>query len=72
MAIGRSSYISLYFLSPNTSKPKYYREFNNNSVGHMNSIDYVAKILKQEGVEWMPLYPSNPLIEAVAKEGKSF
>ena len=35
----------------------------------MNSIDYVAKILKQEGVEWMPLYPSNPLIEAVAKEG---
>ena len=35
----------------------------------MNSIDYVAKILKQEGVEWLPCYPSNPLIEAVAKEG---
>ena len=35
----------------------------------MNSIDYVAKILKQEGVEWISCYPSNPLIEAVAKEG---
>ncbi len=35
----------------------------------MNSIEYVAKLLKQEGVEWMSCYPSNPLIEAVAKEG---
>ena len=35
----------------------------------MNSIEYVASILKQEGVEWMACYPSNPLIEAVAKEG---
>lgn len=29
----------------------------------------VAKILKREGVEWMACFPSNPLIEAVAKEG---
>jgi len=35
----------------------------------LNSIEYVAKLLKQEGVEWMSCYPSNPLIEAVAKEG---
>ena len=35
----------------------------------MNSVDYVARILKQEGVGWMACYPSNPLIEAVAKEG---
>ena len=35
----------------------------------MNSIDYIASILKQEGVEWMSCYPSNPLIEAVAKVG---
>ncbi len=35
----------------------------------MNSIEYVASILKQEGVEWMSCYPSNPLIEAVAREG---
>ena len=35
----------------------------------MNSIEYVASILKQEGVEWMACYPSNPLIEAVANEG---
>ncbi len=35
----------------------------------MNSVDYVARILKQEGVVWMSCYPSNPLIEAVAKEG---
>ena len=35
----------------------------------MNSVDHVAKILKEEGVTWMSCYPSNPLIEAVAKEG---
>ena len=35
----------------------------------MNSVEYVANILKQEGVAWMSCYPSNPLIEAVAKEG---
>jgi len=29
----------------------------------------IAKILKSEGVEWMACFPSNPLIEAVAKEG---
>lgn len=35
----------------------------------MNGVDYVAQILKTEGVEWMSCYPSNPLIEAVAKQG---
>ena len=35
----------------------------------MNGIEYIAKILKDEGVEWMACCPSNPLIEAVAKEG---
>lgn len=40
-----------------------------NGIFVVNSIEYVAKILKQEGVEWISCYPSNPLIEAVAKEG---
>jgi acetolactate synthase I/II/III large subunit len=35
----------------------------------MNGNEYIAKILKQEGVELMPCYPSNPLIEEVAKLG---
>lgn len=35
----------------------------------MNGIDYIASILKAEGVELMTCYPSNPLIEAVAKQG---
>jgi len=35
----------------------------------MNGIDYIARILKQEGVEWMSCFPSNPLISAVAREG---
>ena len=35
----------------------------------MNGIEYIARILKQEGVEWIACFPSNPLIEAVAKEG---
>jgi len=35
----------------------------------MNGIDYIAQILKQEGVEWMSCFPSNPLISAVAKVG---
>ena len=34
----------------------------------MNGIEYIARILKQEGVEWISCYPSNPLIEAAAKE----
>ncbi len=34
----------------------------------MNGIEYIAKILKQEGVELVMCYPSNPLIEAAAKE----
>ena len=35
----------------------------------INGIDYIASILKAEGVELMTCYPSNPLIEAAAKEG---
>ena len=35
----------------------------------MNGIDYIAGILKQEGVEWLSCFPSNPLISAVAREG---
>ena len=35
----------------------------------MNGIEYIASILKQEAVELMPCYPSNPLIEEVAKVG---
>ena len=35
----------------------------------MNGIDYIARILKQEGVDWMSCFPSNPLISAVARVG---
>jgi thiamine pyrophosphate-dependent acetolactate synthase large subunit-like protein len=35
----------------------------------MNGIEVIAQILKSEGVEWMACFPSNPLIEAVAKVG---
>ncbi len=35
----------------------------------MNGNELIAKILKSEGVEWMACFPSNPLIDAVAKEG---
>ena len=35
----------------------------------MNGIDFIAQILKQEGVEWMSCFPSNPMITAVAKIG---
>lgn len=35
----------------------------------MNGIEAVAHILKQEGVEWLACYPSNPLIEAAARVG---
>lgn len=35
----------------------------------MNGIEAVARILKLEGVEWIACYPSNPLIEAAAREG---
>lgn len=35
----------------------------------MNGIDYIAQILKQEGVEWIACFPSNPLISAVARIG---
>jgi thiamine pyrophosphate-dependent acetolactate synthase large subunit-like protein len=35
----------------------------------MNGIEYLARILKDEGVEWIACFPSHPLIEAAAKEG---
>jgi acetolactate synthase-1/2/3 large subunit len=35
----------------------------------MTGIDLIAQTLKREGVEWIACYPSNPLIEAVAKLG---
>jgi thiamine pyrophosphate-dependent acetolactate synthase large subunit-like protein len=35
----------------------------------MNVVESVARILKIEGVEWVSCFPSNQLIEAVAKEG---
>ncbi len=35
----------------------------------MNGNDYIAKILKSEGVEFITCFPSNPLIETAAKEG---
>jgi len=33
----------------------------------MNSFDYIANVLKQEGVEWLACYPSNALIDAAAR-----
>lgn len=35
----------------------------------MNATDAIARILKHEGIKWLACYPSNPLIEAAAKEG---
>ena len=35
----------------------------------MNGIEAIAAILKEEGVEWLACYPSNPLIEAAAQVG---
>jgi thiamine pyrophosphate-dependent acetolactate synthase large subunit-like protein len=35
----------------------------------MNGTEVIAQILKSEGVEWLACFPSNPLIEAVAKVG---
>ena len=35
----------------------------------MDCNQFIAKILKKEGVEWISCFPSNPLIEAVAQEG---
>ena len=35
----------------------------------MNGIEAIARILGREGVEWIACYPSNPLIEAAAREG---
>ena len=35
----------------------------------MNGFEYIATILKSEGVQWISCFPSNPIIEAAAKEG---
>ena len=35
----------------------------------MNGVEAVARVLKMEGVEWVACFPSNSLIEAVAREG---
>jgi acetolactate synthase-1/2/3 large subunit len=35
----------------------------------MNTLQVIARILKLEGVDWIACFPSNNLIEAVAKEG---
>jgi thiamine pyrophosphate-dependent acetolactate synthase large subunit-like protein len=35
----------------------------------MNTFQAIARILKREGIEWIACFPSNNLIEAVAKEG---
>ena len=35
----------------------------------MNGIDCIAQILKEEGVEWLSCFPSNPLISAAARVG---
>ncbi|MBI4310714.1 MAG: thiamine pyrophosphate-requiring protein [Chloroflexi bacterium] len=35
----------------------------------MNVSEAIARILKQEGIEWAACFPSNPLIEPLAKEG---
>ena len=35
----------------------------------MNGTEFIAKILKAEGIDNITCFPSNPLIEAAAKEG---
>ena len=35
----------------------------------MNGYDAIARILKNQGFEWLACFPANPLIEAVAKQG---
>jgi len=35
----------------------------------MNGNDYIAEILKREGVDLMACFPNNPLIEAAARQG---
>ena len=35
----------------------------------MNGTEYIASILKDEGVEWIACFPNNPLIEAAARAG---
>ena len=38
-------------------------------MSQMTGIDYITQILKQEGVEWLSCFPSNPLISSAAREG---
>ena len=35
----------------------------------MNTLEAVARIVKMEGIDWVSVFPSNELIEVVAKEG---
>ncbi len=35
----------------------------------VNGYDLIAQCLKAEGVEWLPCFPANPLIEAAARVG---
>ncbi|MDG2071032.1 MAG: thiamine pyrophosphate-requiring protein [Pseudomonadales bacterium] len=35
----------------------------------MQGAEYIAKILKDEGIKWLSCFPSNVMIEALAKEG---
>ena len=35
----------------------------------MKILDAVARILKEEGIQWVGCFPSNNLIEAVAQAG---
>lgn len=35
----------------------------------MNANEAIARILKLEGIEWVPYFPQSPLIEEVAKVG---
>ncbi len=37
--------------------------------GPMNGNDFIAAVLRAEGVEWLACFPNNPLIEAAAKVG---
>ena len=53
-------------LNPKKETPSRRKQFGGNQ---MNTTQAVARILKTEGVEWVACFPSNQLIEVVAKEG---
>lgn len=40
-----------------------------NQTSRLTGIDYITQILKQEGVEWLSCFPSNPLISSAARMG---